>query len=207
MEAMQSTIPVASRPGPSGRRSSPSDRHRGAAPIVPGHANDAGHRYRGIAEQSRSTARSSEGRKAGDPDRRLVHFARAGQDNRTAHDRHVDRNAQDVSRLRSSEVRSSEEQDHAGVGRYRLRRVHRDGSLRLLSPHVDSRRRAALRPPLDTAAADLMRRIHHHRWDFQEAIVIKSSALADAVTKIVYFSLIVAALVFVSMLLLTRLHP
>jgi hypothetical protein len=35
----------------------------------------------------------------------------------------------------------------------------------------------------------------------------KSSGLTDAVTKLVYFSLVVAALVFVSMLLLTRLHP
>jgi hypothetical protein len=34
----------------------------------------------------------------------------------------------------------------------------------------------------------------------------KSFVLADAVTKIVYFSLIVATLLFVSMLLLTCLH-
>ena len=35
----------------------------------------------------------------------------------------------------------------------------------------------------------------------------KSSGLTDAVTKIVYLSLILAALVFGLMLLLTRLHP
>jgi hypothetical protein len=42
---------------------------------------------------------------------------------------------------------------------------------------------------------------------FQEEIMIKNPVLADVATKIAYFSLIVAALVFVSMLLLTHLHP
>jgi hypothetical protein len=42
---------------------------------------------------------------------------------------------------------------------------------------------------------------------FQEEIMTKNPVFADVITKIAYFSLIVAALVFVSMLLLTRLHP
>jgi hypothetical protein len=42
---------------------------------------------------------------------------------------------------------------------------------------------------------------------FQEAIVSKSVVLADIVTKASYVFLAVAGLVFVSMLLLTSLHP
>jgi hypothetical protein len=42
---------------------------------------------------------------------------------------------------------------------------------------------------------------------FQEEIMTRNPVFADVITKMAYFSLIVAALVFVSMLLLTRLHP
>jgi len=41
----------------------------------------------------------------------------------------------------------------------------------------------------------------------QGEIMTKDPVFADVVTKIAYFSLIIAALVFVSMLLLTHLHP
>src|SRR5215475_785963 len=51
--------------------------------------NDGKHRCTGIAEQGRSATRSSEGRKVGDPNCGFVHFAGAGQNNSTAHDRHV----------------------------------------------------------------------------------------------------------------------
>ena len=40
-----------------------------------------------------------------------------------------------------------------------------------------------------------------------EAIVAENLARAGLVTKVIYFSLAVAAFVFVSMLLLTGLHP
>jgi tripartite-type tricarboxylate transporter receptor subunit TctC len=49
-------------------------------------------------------ARFSEGGKVSNPNCRSVHFARTGQNNQTAYDRHVDRNAQNVSGLRSKKV-------------------------------------------------------------------------------------------------------
>jgi hypothetical protein len=42
---------------------------------------------------------------------------------------------------------------------------------------------------------------------FREAIVSKNVVVADIVTKTLYVSLAAAALVFVSMLVLTVLHP
>jgi hypothetical protein len=43
--------------------------------------------------------------------------------------------------------------------------------------------------------------------DFQEVVVTKSYAVSDILIKTGYFSLAIAALVFVSMILLTGLHP
>jgi hypothetical protein len=45
-----------------------------------------------------------------------------------------------------------------------------------------------------------------YRMNFEEAVVTKNYALPDVVTKIMYFSLAAAALVFVSMLLLAGVH-
>ena len=42
---------------------------------------------------------------------------------------------------------------------------------------------------------------------FEEEVMIKNFVLSDFATKTVYFSLVAAAVVFVSMLLLTGLHP
>lgn len=42
---------------------------------------------------------------------------------------------------------------------------------------------------------------------FEEAIVTRDQVVTDVVTKTVYFSLALAAFAFVSMLLLTGLHP
>ena len=42
---------------------------------------------------------------------------------------------------------------------------------------------------------------------FEEEVIIKSFVLSDFATKTAYFSLVAAAVVFVSMLLLTGLHP
>jgi hypothetical protein len=56
------------------------------------------------------------------------------------------------------------------------------------------------------AARSHIRRVHHKSIEFQEEIVTKNPVLADVVTKTVYFTLIAAVFVFVSMLLLTGLH-
>jgi predicted ferric reductase len=47
----------------------------------------------------------------------------------------------------------------------------------------------------------------HCRGGFEEAIVTRDQVVTDVVTKTVYFSLALAAFAFVSMLLLTGLHP
>lgn len=52
-----------------------------------------------------------------------------------------------------------------------------------------------------------MRRVLSLPTGFEEAIVTRDQVVTDVVTKTVYFSLALAAFVFVSMLLLTDLHP
>jgi hypothetical protein len=52
-----------------------------------------------------------------------------------------------------------------------------------------------------------MRRVLSLPRGFEEAIVTRDQVVADVVTKTVYFSLALAAFAFVSMLLLTGLHP
>lgn len=52
-----------------------------------------------------------------------------------------------------------------------------------------------------------MRRVLSLPTGFEEAIVTRDQVVTDVVTKTVYFSLALAAFVFVSMLLLTGLHP
>jgi hypothetical protein len=52
-----------------------------------------------------------------------------------------------------------------------------------------------------------MRRVLSLPTAFEEAIVTRDQVVTDVVTKTVYFSLALAAFVFVSMLLLTGLHP
>jgi hypothetical protein len=47
----------------------------------------------------------------------------------------------------------------------------------------------------------------HDGWVFREDMVRKSDVLSDVVLKTAYFSLALAALIFVSMLVLTTLHP
>ena len=46
-----------------------------------------------------------------------------------------------------------------------------------------------------------------YRMDWEEEIVTRNYVLSDFVTKTAYFSLAAAALVFVSMLMMTGLHP
>ena len=64
---------------------------------------------------------------------------------------------------------------------------------------------------MDLGAFD---RLAPHLWrvlslptGFEEAIVTRDQVVTDVLTKTVYFSLALAAFVFVSMLLLTGLHP
>ena len=48
---------------------------------------------------------------------------------------------------------------------------------------------------------------HDHPDDFAEAVVTKTYDVYDVAIKAGYFSIAVAALLFVSMILLTGLHP
>ena len=52
-----------------------------------------------------------------------------------------------------------------------------------------------------------MRQVLSLLTGFEEAIVTRNEVVTDVVTKTVFFSLALAAFVFVSMLLLTGLHP
>jgi hypothetical protein len=52
-----------------------------------------------------------------------------------------------------------------------------------------------------------MRQVLSLLTGFEEAIVTRNEVVTDVVTKTVYFSLALAAFAFVSMLLLTGLHP
>jgi hypothetical protein len=64
---------------------------------------------------------------------------------------------------------------------------------------------------LDLRAFDRLaphvRRVLSLPTGFEEAIVTRDQVVTDVLTKTVYFSLALAAFVFVSMLLLTGLHP
>ena len=58
----------------------------------------------GLQSKAESTSRISEKRKVSNANCCCVDFARTGQDNQTAYDRHVGRDAQNVSGLRSRKV-------------------------------------------------------------------------------------------------------
>jgi hypothetical protein len=51
-----------------------------------------------------------------------------------------------------------------------------------------------------------IRQVHNRRMNIEETPVTKNYLLSDVVTKVMYFSFLVAAVVFVSMLLLAGVH-